>query len=71
MSEYTFENIHWLGHDSFRIDGEDGVLYIDPWQLGENPVKADIILITHGHQDHCSPEDVAKIQGGGHRDRDD
>ena len=63
MSEYNLERIHWLGHDSFRIDGEGGVLYIDPWQLGEDPLKADIILITHGHQDHCSPEDVAKIQG--------
>ena len=24
---------------------------------------ADVIIITHEHFDHCSPEDVAKIQG--------
>lgn len=54
-------NIHWLGHDSFRIEEGDRVIYIDPWQL-QNPPKADLILITHDHEDHCSPEDVAKIQ---------
>ena len=55
------ENIHWLGHASFRIEAGGLVIYIDPWQLGHSP-EADIILITHEHQDHCSPDDVAKIQ---------
>ena len=44
-------NIHWLGHDSFRIDGKRGVVYIDPYRLKEGP-KADLILITHEHADH-------------------
>jgi len=54
-------NIHWLGHDSFRIKGDGLVIYIDPWQI-ENGPKADLILITHDHRDHCSPADVAKVQ---------
>ena len=54
-------NIHWLGHDSFRIDGEGLVIYLDPYKLKEGP-KADLILITHDHQDHASPADVARIQ---------
>ena len=58
----TLENIHWLSHASFRIDGDDLALYIDPWQLADDSTPADIILITHDHGDHCSPEDVAKIQ---------
>lgn len=54
------ENIHWLGHSSFRIEDEKSV-YIDPWRLKGSPPKADLILITHDHHDHCSPDDVAKI----------
>jgi L-ascorbate metabolism protein UlaG (beta-lactamase superfamily) len=62
MSSYNIVNIHWLGHASFRIDASEAVIYVDPWQLGEDPRPADLILITHDHRDHCSPEDVAKIQ---------
>ncbi len=54
-------HIHWLGHDSFRIEGEGVQIYLDPFQIKEGP-KADLILITHDHMDHCSPADVAKIQ---------
>jgi len=56
------ENIHWLGHDTFKITGEK-VIYTDPYNIKEED-SADIILITHEHFDHCSPEDVKKIQAG-------
>jgi len=61
MAKKLTAGIHWLGHDSFRIDGEGVVIYLDPFKLKEGP-KADLILITHDHQDHASPADVAKIQ---------
>lgn len=53
------DKIHWLGHDTFKIEGEM-VIYTDPYQLGQ-PGEADLILITHNHFDHCSPEDVGKL----------
>jgi L-ascorbate metabolism protein UlaG (beta-lactamase superfamily) len=56
------ERIHWLGHDAFRIDGPPTV-YFDPYELSEGQPKADLILISHDHRDHCSPEDISKIQG--------
>jgi L-ascorbate metabolism protein UlaG (beta-lactamase superfamily) len=55
------ENIHWLGHDTFKIVGEK-VIYTDPFKIKKKDT-ADIILITHEHYDHCSPEDVKMIQG--------
>lgn len=54
------EKIVWMGHDTFRIDAEK-ILYVDPYQIGSGP-KADLILVTHDHFDHCSPEDVEKVQ---------
>jgi len=54
--------IHWLGHASFRIEDGKKEIYIDPWKISEISPKADIILITHGHYDHFSPEDIAKIR---------
>ncbi len=52
--------IHWLGHASLRFDGSK-IIYTDPYQLKSSEPKADIVLITHAHYDHCVPEDVAKI----------
>jgi L-ascorbate metabolism protein UlaG (beta-lactamase superfamily) len=60
MIQETVKKIAWLGHDCFRIDAMK-TLYFDPYQLSSGP-KADLILISHDHFDHCSPEDVAKIQ---------
>jgi L-ascorbate metabolism protein UlaG (beta-lactamase superfamily) len=37
-------------------------VYIDPWKL-TNGDEADLILITHEHYDHCSPDDVKKLLG--------
>ncbi len=53
--------MHWLGHDTFKIEGEK-VIYTDPFQVTKKDT-ADIILITHDHRDHCSPEDIKKVQG--------
>ncbi|MEW6109651.1 MAG: MBL fold metallo-hydrolase [Nitrospirota bacterium] len=55
------KDIHWLGHDTFKITGEK-LIYTDPFKI-KNKDVADIILITHEHYDHCSPDDIKKIQG--------
>lgn len=54
--------IEWLGHSGFVIKSSDGkVIYIDPYSINENSKKADLILITHSHHDHCSISDINKI----------
>jgi L-ascorbate metabolism protein UlaG (beta-lactamase superfamily) len=58
--EIVVKDIHWLGHDTFKIAGET-VIYTDPFKIKKKD-NADIILITHEHRDHCSPDDVKLIQ---------
>ena len=54
--------ITWIGHASFRLAGDDGVVYIDPWKLPDN-AEADgkVVIVSHDHYDHCSPDDVARV----------
>jgi L-ascorbate metabolism protein UlaG (beta-lactamase superfamily) len=53
------EKIRWLGHSSFVYSGSL-VVYFDPFGIpGGTP--ADIILVSHTHRDHFSPDDVKKI----------
>ena len=59
------DKLQWLGHDGFRINAEQ-TIYIDPYEL-RDPTPADLVFITHEHFDHCSPEDIARIQHEGTR----
>ncbi len=63
MPENMIDRIHWLGHDSFYAAGSR-VVYFDPWEIGAFP-KADIVLVSHEHGDHCSPADVARVSKPG------
>ncbi|UCC98633.1 MAG: MBL fold metallo-hydrolase [Phycisphaerales bacterium] len=55
--------IQWLGHASFRICHEDEIIYIDPWKLRDSPQDATLVLVSHSHHDHYSPEDLEKVSG--------
>jgi L-ascorbate metabolism protein UlaG (beta-lactamase superfamily) len=54
------EHLHWLGHASFRLDGPP-TIYFDPTSLGREESQADIILISHLHDDHYAPQILKKI----------
>lgn len=67
MNSLTIDSvrIQWLGHASFLLEGDGKKIYIDPFEISEEPDfenKADILLITHEHFDHCSPEDIRKVR---------
>jgi L-ascorbate metabolism protein UlaG (beta-lactamase superfamily) len=56
------DSTEWLGHSGFRIHARGAVVYIDPYRVEDGP-EADLILITHGHYDHFSPQDVERLSG--------
>ena len=49
------------GHSSFLLRHGGSNIYIDPFMLPATDTKADLILITHAHQDHYSPDSIDKI----------
>ena len=61
VEAFVREKIKWLGHASFRIEGDKSTVSVDPWKL-KGSVPADVTCITHSHFDHLSEEDIAKIR---------
>lgn len=50
-------------HSSIRLQTKRGtVIYVDPYGFTTEPHDADMILVTHTHFDHFSPEDIAKVR---------
>ena len=54
-------NIEVFTQSSIRIRCDSGTVYADPFRMKISPHDADIVLITHDHYDHFSPEDLAKV----------
>jgi L-ascorbate metabolism protein UlaG (beta-lactamase superfamily) len=53
--------LKWLGHASIKITTNEGiVIYIDPYAGSDYSEPADIILVTHGHNDHNQVGKVSK-----------
>ena len=50
-------------HSSIRLQTSLGtVIYVDPFGFETEPHDADLILITHTHFDHFSPDDIARVR---------
>ena len=60
--EHKGIKIEWLNHHaSFLVTAKGRKIYIDPWEIKADE-PADIILVTHSHYDHFSPDDIRKIK---------
>jgi len=57
--------LKWLAHAGFQIKAEGKTIYIDLEKYGEFSEKADLILVTHSHTDHCDPAQIQKARKRG------
>ncbi len=57
------ENIRVNTQSSIRIEAPEGIVYLDPLEIGDAAHDADFVLITHDHHDHFSPSDIRKVAG--------
>lgn len=66
MFEYHGVKLTWLGHDGFRIE-VGKTIYLDPFKIEGGP-KADIVLVSHEHFDHCNLDDFEEGRYSKHGD---
>lgn len=62
MLEYNGIKIKWFGHDSFLLEKNIKIV-TDPYRISRK-VDADLVLVSHEHFDHMSPDDLKKVVSG-------
>jgi len=55
-------SIKWLAHAGFQIKTKGRIIYVDLEEHGKATEKAELILATHSHTDHCDPAKIKNIR---------
>lgn len=65
LAEEAAPKLLYMGQASIRIITVEGkVIYIDPYAGNQYDLPADLILVTHGHFDHCAIDKVTNRNEG-------
>lgn len=59
--------IKFVHHGAVRFEEGGKTIWIDPYQLPAAQPKADVVVVTHEHDDHYSPQDIRAVQQPGTR----
>lgn len=54
--------VKWLAHAGFQITADGKVVYVDLERYDGALEKADLILVTHAHGDHCNPSKIREVR---------
>jgi L-ascorbate metabolism protein UlaG (beta-lactamase superfamily) len=60
--QYKNLTIEKINHAAVVARGSK-IVYFDPLMLGDGLAKADLVLVSHEHFDHCSVGDIKKVIG--------
>lgn len=55
------EHITWFRQSALCWRDVELTVYIDPWGTGDDAEPADLILITHAHEDHFQPDEIERL----------
>ena len=56
------DRITWFRQSALRWTDGDLTIYLDPWGTSEDESPADLILITHAHEDHFQPQEIDRLR---------
>jgi L-ascorbate metabolism protein UlaG (beta-lactamase superfamily) len=59
------ERFTWYRQAAFRWSDGERTIYIDPWGTPGDAPRADLILITHAHDDHLRPDEIERLSASG------
>lgn len=63
LEKFITSQLVWLGQSGFKVCSNSGqVLYIDPFKVPKQTKPADLILISHPHNDHFNPVAIELIK---------
>jgi L-ascorbate metabolism protein UlaG (beta-lactamase superfamily) len=58
------EGFTWFRQSAYLWKGDGLTVAIDPWNV-QSDAPADLILITHAHEDHFQPPEIERLSGSG------
>jgi L-ascorbate metabolism protein UlaG (beta-lactamase superfamily) len=61
----VLDSFTWFRQSAYRYVEDGLTVYIDPWGVEEDAPTADLIFITHVHQDHFQPDLVKALSRKG------
>ena len=59
------DRMTWFRQSALRWTDGERIVYIDPWGTAPDDPPADIIFITHAHEDHLQPDEIERLRKDG------